>query len=88
VSGLRAGARSQAKGGSAVIRLSPRELEVLSHLCRGKVSNRDLAEALMISEYTVHYHMGSLMAKLEVSTRAALIARAYTSGLIMVEEVA
>lgn len=88
VSGLRAGTGSQAEGRAAVIRLSPRELEILGHLCRGKVSNRDLAEALVLSEHTIHYHMGSLMTKLEVSTRAELIARAYTSRLIMVEEVA
>ena len=66
------------------LRLSPRELDVLRLLCSGTIRNRDLAEALVLSEHTIHYHMGSLMGKLEVSTRAELIARAYVSGLVEV----
>ena len=65
-------------------RLSPREFDVLRLLCTGMIRNRDLAEALVISPYTIHFHMGSLMGKLEVSTRAELIARAYVSGLVEV----
>ena len=64
--------------------LSPREFEVLRLLCAGMVRDRDLARALTISPYTVHFHMGSLMSKLECSTRAELIARAYVSGLVEV----
>jgi len=48
--------------------LSPRELEVLASLARGR-SNRQIARALQISEETVKAHVSSILAKLGLSDR-------------------
>ncbi len=59
--------------------LSPRELEVLDCLLMG-YSNRDIAEALFITEQTVKNHMTSIMRKLEVTDRVAALRVAMSSG--------
>jgi NarL family two-component system response regulator LiaR len=48
--------------------LSPRELEVLAALSRGR-SNRQIARALQISEETVKAHVSSILAKLGLADR-------------------
>ncbi len=48
--------------------LSPREVEVLAVLARGR-SNREIARALAISEETVKAHVSSILAKLQLSDR-------------------
>jgi NarL family two-component system response regulator LiaR len=48
--------------------LSPRELEVLAALARGR-SNRQIAKALQISEETVKAHVSSILAKLRLADR-------------------
>jgi two-component system, NarL family, response regulator LiaR len=48
--------------------LSPRELEVLAALARGR-SNRQIARALAISEETVKAHVSSILAKLQLADR-------------------
>ena len=48
--------------------LSPRELEVLAALARGR-SNRQIAKALQISEETVKAHVSSILAKLQLADR-------------------
>jgi two-component system, NarL family, response regulator LiaR len=48
--------------------LSPRELEVLAGLARGR-SNRQIAKALQISEETVKAHVSSILAKLGLADR-------------------
>ena len=48
--------------------LSPRELEVLAALARGR-SNRQIAKALQISEETVKAHVSSILAKLGLADR-------------------
>jgi NarL family two-component system response regulator LiaR len=48
--------------------LSPRELEVLTTLARGR-SNREIARALAISEETVKAHVSSILAKLHLADR-------------------
>ena len=48
--------------------LSPRELEVLTTLARGR-SNREIARALQISEETVKAHVSSILAKLHLADR-------------------
>jgi NarL family two-component system response regulator LiaR len=55
--------------------LTPRELEVLSLLCRG-LSNKRIASELGLSEKTVKAHTGHIFGKLGVTdrTQAALIA--------------
>jgi two-component system, NarL family, response regulator LiaR len=48
--------------------LSPRELEVLAALARGR-ANRQIAKALQISEETVKAHVSSILAKLQLADR-------------------
>jgi DNA-binding NarL/FixJ family response regulator len=59
--------------------LSPRELEVLDCLLMG-YSNRDIADALFITEQTVKNHMTSIMRKLSVTDRVAALRVAMSSG--------
>jgi DNA-binding CsgD family transcriptional regulator/tetratricopeptide (TPR) repeat protein len=54
-------------------RLSPRELEVAAMVAKGH-TNRAIAKALRISLWTVDTHMRRIFAKLQVSTRAAMVA--------------
>jgi DNA-binding CsgD family transcriptional regulator len=51
--------------------ISPREREVLSLVVAGR-SNREIAEVLFISPYTVKSHMTSLLTKLDAENRAQL----------------
>ena len=71
--------------GSAAAResygLTPRELEVLRLVAAGR-SNREIAEALVISEHTVARHVQNIFAKLHVSSRTAAGAFAFEHGLI------
>lgn len=50
------------------IRLSPRERELVRGLLAGK-TNRDIAEALGLTEKTVKHYMTNLMSKLKVKNR-------------------
>jgi DNA-binding NarL/FixJ family response regulator len=54
--------------------LSAREDEVLTLVAEG-LTNREIAERLVLSEHTVHRHVANIMAKLGVRTRAAAAAR-------------
>ena len=55
--------------------LTPRELEVLKLVSIG-LSNGEIAQELLISPLTAKTHVARLFGKLEVTTRAALVARA------------
>jgi DNA-binding CsgD family transcriptional regulator len=61
--------------------LTARELEVLRLVAAGK-SNRDIAGELVISEHTVARHVQNIFAKLDVSSRAAAGAFAFSHGLV------
>jgi ATP/maltotriose-dependent transcriptional regulator MalT len=61
--------------------LSARELQVLRLLAAGK-TNRDIAEALFISEKTVARHVSNIFDKVGVSSRAGATAWAYQRNLI------
>jgi DNA-binding CsgD family transcriptional regulator len=54
--------------------LTRRQREILTLVSRG-LSNRGIATALSISEATVEQHVGTLMQRAGVESRAALIAR-------------
>ena len=66
---------------SPVVLLTSREQEVLA-LLAGGARNRDMAEALFISERTVKVHVANLMDKLEAKTRTEAVARAIRLGLL------
>ena len=59
--------------------LTRREREVLRLLADGR-SDREIASALSISPKTVGLHVSHLMAKIGVTTRAAVVAHAYRHG--------
>ncbi|MFJ4776187.1 LuxR C-terminal-related transcriptional regulator [Streptomyces sp. NPDC088762] len=61
--------------------LTARETEVLRLVARGG-TNRSIAAQLTISEHTVARHLNNIFAKLDVSSRAAATAYAYTHGLV------
>jgi DNA-binding CsgD family transcriptional regulator len=61
--------------------LSPRELDVVRLLIDGS-TNRQVAEALVLSPKTVANHVDSLMRKLGVSSRTALAVRAVEDGIV------
>jgi DNA-binding CsgD family transcriptional regulator len=70
-------ARAHSSGGT----LTSRELEVLRLVARGQ-TNRAIAAQLNISEKTVARHISNIFTKLDVSTRAAATAYAFTHRLV------
>ena len=54
--------------------LTPRQAEVLGHLSSGR-SNLQIAEAMQISERTVHKHLENIYHRLDVPSRSAAVAR-------------
>ena len=61
--------------------LTPRETEVLKGLCDG-LSYKMIAEALFISETTVHTHIKNIYRKLEVHSQTEAVARAFRDRLV------
>lgn len=61
--------------------LSPREQEVLSLLARG-MSNREIGRKLFVSETTAKFHVGNILRKLGVSSRAEAVYAASKQQLI------
>ena len=72
-----------ASTGSATVGhpLSPREREVLGYLVQGK-TDREIAAVLFISPRTAMRHVASILAKLDVPSRAAAAARAVREEMI------
>jgi DNA-binding NarL/FixJ family response regulator len=69
-------------------RLRPREQEVLALLVQG-YSNREIAEALVISENTVKYHVGQILERLQLRNRHELAhyaAARWMEGSVSAEE--
>jgi DNA-binding NarL/FixJ family response regulator len=60
--------------------LSQREREVIKLVGQG-LKNKQIAEALFISDITVHHHLTSIYSKLEVADRLELLIYAYRNGL-------
>ncbi|RMF02292.1 MAG: DNA-binding response regulator [Chloroflexi bacterium] len=62
-------------------KLTPRELDVLALMGRGK-RNKEIAEELVIAERTVKIHVGNILGKLNVSNRTEAVAQAIKMGVI------
>ncbi|MFQ5543845.1 MAG: response regulator transcription factor [Nitrospiria bacterium] len=56
------------------VKLTPRESEVVQLLLEGK-TNKEVAVCIHIGEYTVKDHIKRIMKKLEVTTRAGIVAK-------------
>ncbi|MEN3306938.1 MAG: hypothetical protein V7603_3140 [Micromonosporaceae bacterium] len=65
--------------------LSPREVEVLAVLARGR-SNREIARTLAISEETVKAHVSSILAKLRLADRTQAAIFGLQQGLVPLNE--
>jgi ATP/maltotriose-dependent transcriptional regulator MalT len=61
--------------------ITPRESEVLALLVEG-LTNRQIAERLVVSEHTVHRHVTNILRKLHLPSRTAAAAHAVRTGLL------
>ena len=61
--------------------ITPRERDVLRLLAEG-LTNRQIAERLVVSEHTVHRHVTNVLRKLGLPSRAAAAAHAVRTGLV------
>lgn len=63
------------------ISLSPRETEIVRLVARG-LPTKAIADVLDVSLWTVSTHLRRVFAKLQVNTRAEMVAKALHEGLI------
>jgi predicted ATPase/DNA-binding CsgD family transcriptional regulator len=76
-----AGQPQAAAIGEDVTVLTSRERDVLKLVALG-LSNRDIAQRLVLSEHTVHRHLANILRKLDLSSRAAAAAWGVRTGLV------
>jgi DNA-binding NarL/FixJ family response regulator len=69
-------------GSSAEEQLTEREREVLQLVALG-LPNKTIATRLKISEHTVKFHVGSILAKLDAGSRTEAVTRAARRGLLI-----
>lgn len=70
-----------AKPASPETALTEREHDVLQHIARG-MSNREIAEALVVSEKTVKTHVSNILQKLHLADRTQAALYAVREGLV------
>ena len=59
-------------GGDTLPHLTPREHQVMTHLCRGAL-DKEIADWLSISSWTVHNHLKNIYEKLRVQNRTEAV---------------
>lgn len=79
--GVEAEGATPAAAAAAETDLSARELEVLRLVALG-LSDREIADRLVLSPHTVHRHVANIRTKLRLPSRAAAAAQAARLGLI------
>jgi DNA-binding NarL/FixJ family response regulator len=78
--GVRAWRRRAAGTGSSLGALSERELEIAHRVADG-ASNREIAEALIVSPKTVERHVTNILAKLGLRNRTELASRVRSASV-------
>lgn len=73
----------QDTNGERIVKLTKREIEVLSLVLEGR-SSREVAAALVCSKRTVDFHLARIYDKLNVSNRVQAMRRAAMLGLVEV----
>ncbi|MFW5995967.1 MAG: response regulator [Halanaerobiaceae bacterium] len=71
----------EAEGKKEMEQLSNREQEVMEHLAQG-MSNKQIADALYISEKTVKNHVSNILKKLSVNDRTQAVIVALKKGMV------
>lgn len=79
--GARPRTPARVAGEPAAVLLSGREREVLALVASG-LSDREIAEQLVVSQHTVHRHVANIRHKLGRGSRAAAVAEAGRLGLL------
>jgi non-specific serine/threonine protein kinase len=72
--------RSAGPSASGLGRLSRRERDVAALITRG-LTNRQIADVLIIGERTVHTHVANILAKLELTSRTQIATWGVSNGL-------
>jgi two-component system, NarL family, response regulator LiaR len=72
--------------GKYSVALTERELAVLRQLALGR-TNREIAEALVVTEETVKTHVGNILTKLQLSHRTQAAIYALKKGIITLDEI-
>jgi DNA-binding NarL/FixJ family response regulator len=80
-------AARQRKRVSLLDRLTPREVEVLSHIARG-MTNAAIAKALVLTESAVEKHINAVFAKLDLSADDSDVHRRVRAVLLYLSETA
>jgi ATP/maltotriose-dependent transcriptional regulator MalT len=75
------GAAARDDDRSSLPEVTPREREVLRLLAEG-LTNKQIAERLVVSEHTVHHHVTNVLRKLDLPSRTAAAAYAFRHGLL------
>jgi LuxR family maltose regulon positive regulatory protein len=70
-----------ARESSSLAEVTAREREVLLLVVEG-LTNRQIAERLVVSEHTVHRHVTNILRKLDLPSRTAAAAHAVRAGLL------
>jgi two-component system nitrate/nitrite response regulator NarL len=79
--GLAGEIRARSADARPRLNLSEREREILMHLADGR-SGPEIARLLFLSRATVKTHLATIYAKLQVSDRAAAVAKALREGVL------
>lgn len=77
---------SRSENGKRGVRLTKREIEVLSLIAQGH-SSKEAADVLFVSKRTVDFHLANIYDKLQVNNRVQAFRAATRLGLIPFEPV-